>query len=307
MTLVNLKRALRLSLVNFWRNRWISLGSILVLSLTLITVTVSVIQNIDIDRTIKSVEDKLDLIVYFDDKVSEQDIQDLQLKLESRADVKTVKYISKEEALAIWQNLPASQKIKELVSPGSNPLPRSLQIKAENPESLGDIAQIFQSPGTKDKIRRVSSSDNQKLIQNLIDRNKLIRQSGIASSLTFVAISLIVILNTFKIIILTRKDEIEIMRLVGASDYFIRAPLIIEAMLTGFIAAVISTGFLLIGVYTDVPIFPLFISRYFGDVSLSVKNWLIAYSPIIFTFQLLAAFLLTVSITFVSMRRYLKK
>lgn len=306
MIWIRTKRIFKLGLLNFWRNRWLSLGSVLVIMLTLVTITVSVVQNIDIHNTIKTIKDKLDLTVYFDDKVTESEIQDIQLKMESRPDIKSIKYISKAEALLLWQQRPSSDKIKDLVTPEDNPLPRSLLIKTSKPEELENIANLLQSPSLAQKIHRVSYKDNKDIINQLIERNNIVSKTGIISSLAFFLVSLIVIINTMRLIILTRKDEIEIMRLVGSSDLFIKAPFVVEAILAGLIATTLSLTYIIIGIYYNIPIVPLFISRYFGDATISIKDLIISDLPLIFSFQLLIAFILTISITFLSLRRYLK-
>lgn len=306
MNLIDARRVLRLGLVNYWRNLWLSLGSVLILTLTLVTITVSVVQNYDIRQTTNSIKGKLDITVYFDDSVPESDIKDIQLKLESRPDIKDVTYISKADALKIWQTRPTSGTVKDLVTPESNPLPRSILIHTYQSESLDTIAALFKVPALQSKIRRVSYEDNKQIIQDLIERNRAITQNGLVSSGLFVIISLIVIINTIRVIILTRRKELEVMRLVGASDFFVRAPLIVEALLTGFFAAALSSIFLYIGVSFNVPIIPSF-SEYFGSGSELIKQIITQQIIIIFGLQLLVAFIITIITTLLSMQRYFKR
>ena len=306
MNITNLKRVIKLGLINFWRNKWLSLGSVLILSLTLITISVSVIQNYDIARTTQSIKSKLDITVYFDDKITEEEIQDLQLKLQRRSDVKSVTYISKDEALKIWRERPSSTKVKDLVTPESNPLPRSLQIKTYETESLESVAQLLKSATYKDKIRRVSYEDNKQFIQDLITRNKIVVQNGLVSSATFIAISLIVIINTIRIIILSRKDEIKIIKLVGASDLFIKTPFFVEAIISALLAAILSTLFLYISISTDLQMIPLFVSQYFSGVDVSIEDLVRTYIWLIFISQFIFAFFLIFVTTLFSIRKYLR-
>lgn len=306
MSFVNIKRVLRLGIVNFWRNLWLSLGSVLILTLTLITITVSVIQNYDIRQTTEAIKGKLDITVYFNDSVPESDIKDLQAKLQSRPDIKSVIYISKDDALKVWETLSTSNTIKDLVSQENNPLPRSLQLRTYESESLESVAATLKSPSLESKITRVSYDTNKKIIQELIARNKEITQNGMISSLIFMLISLIVIVNTMRIIILTRRKEFDVMRLVGASDFYVRAPLIIEALIIGCVAALLSTALLYVGILYDVPIVPSF-SQYFGSGVDTIGQMIIQNIVLIFSLQLVAAFVITVVTTIVSMHRYLKR
>lgn len=306
MNTTNLRRVIKLGINNYWRNKWLSLGSVLILSLTLITISVSVIQNYDISRTTQTIKNKLDISVYFNDKTTEQEIKDLQLKLQQRSDVKSVAYISKDEALKIWRERPSSTKVKDLVTPESNPLPRSLQIKTYESESLESVAQLLGSATYSDKIRRVSYEDNKQFIQDLISRNKIIVNNGLVSSVTFIIISLIVIINTIRIIILSRKDEIKIIKLVGASDLFVKAPFFVEAIISAFLAAFFSTLFLYISFTTNIQIIPLFVSQYFSGIDISVEDIMITYIWLIFISQFAFALFLIFTTTLFSIRKYLK-
>lgn len=306
MKVTNLKRVIKLGLLNFWRNKWLSLGSVLILSLTLITISVSVIQNYDISRTTEAIRGKLNITVYFNDKTTEQEIQDLQLKLQQRPDVKSVKYISKDEALKIWRERPSSTKVKDLVTPDSNPLPRSLEIKTYESESLESIAQLLKSATYTDKIRRVSYEDNKQFIQELISRNKIIVKNGLVSSLTFIIISLIVIINTIRIIVLSRKDEIKIIKLVGASDLFVKTPFFIEAIISALLSGLISSLFLYISFTTNIQIIPLFISQYFSGIEVSIEEIMRSYIWLIFISQFAFALFLIFTTTLFSIRKYLK-
>lgn len=97
------KRVLKLGLVNFWRNRWLSLAATLVMTLTLLIISTFAIMTLVIGKTTDSIREKMDISVYFNDSASIDQIIDLQNKIAARSDVKEVKYVSKEEALAIFK------------------------------------------------------------------------------------------------------------------------------------------------------------------------------------------------------------
>jgi cell division transport system permease protein len=306
MNPINIKRVIKFGILNFWRNNWLSFAASLVLALTLITITLSVIQNIDIQRAITSIKDRLDMTVYFDDSVSEANIQDIRVKLSLRSDVNSVKYISKDDALKVWQQRPATQSVKDLVTPDSNPLPRSLSIKSNDPSSLDNIAKFLQSPEFKGEIRRISYEDNKKIIQDLIASNDHAKRVGLISSITFVIISLIVLINTIRTILLSRREEIEIMRLVGASNLFIKGPFYVESLLTALLASILSMAFLVLGVVYNLPIIPSFVSNYFGGLGTGLNTLLANNFATIFLGQFIIAFILIVVTTLISMRRYLR-
>lgn len=306
MNPISLKRVVKFGFYNFWRNNWLSFAASLVLALTLITITLSVIQNIDIGRAIDSIKSRLDMTVYFDDSVPLEKIQDIKIKLSLRGDVQSVAYISKSDALKAWQKQSTSQSVKSLVTPDSNPLPRSLSIKSNDPSSLDSIAKYLQKPEYKGEIRRISYEDNKKIIQDLIASNDRAKKVGLVSSLTFVVISLIVLVNTIRTILLSRREEIEVMRLVGASNLFIKGPFFIESLLTAFLASIVSMTFLVLGVVYNLPIIPTFVSNYFGGTGTGLNTILANNFTSIFLAQFGLAFVLIMFTTLFSMRRYLK-
>src|SRR3990167_9549289 len=145
MNWISAQRISKLGLINFWRNRWLSLASTLVMTLTLLIISLFVILLIIIGAATDRIKAKMDITVYFKDSAQTEEISDLQQKLAARGDVKEVRYISKEEALAIWNERQKNQRIKELVTPEENPLPRSLAIKATDPNNLVNIASFLEN------------------------------------------------------------------------------------------------------------------------------------------------------------------
>jgi cell division transport system permease protein len=121
-------------------------------------------------------------------------------------------------------------------------LPRSLQIKASEAESLKDIADSLKDENYAPIIDNISYKDNKTVIDRLIAITSFTKEFGWLVCTVFILISILVIINTIRLTIFTRKDEIEIMRLVGANDLFIRVPFVIEGLLYGVIATFLSLG-----------------------------------------------------------------
>lgn len=251
MTLRSIGRVFRLGLTNFWRNWWLSIASILVMAVTLFIVGVFAIQTIVIVKTTQGIQDKLDLSIYFNDDVPDASIQDSRRSLANRPDVKSVDYVSKEQAYAIFQNRISSQNVKSLITPENNPLPRSLVIKAQDPSQIASIAKIFKSDQYQQQVRNVSYQENQPVVDTLIQTESSVRRNGIILAIIFVFLSFLLVYNTTRIVILSRSDEIEIMRLVGATEAFVRWPFIVEAALYGFLGGLIAFGCLFVFLHYD--------------------------------------------------------
>jgi len=297
------KRVLKLGLTNFWRNRWLSLAATLVMTLTLIIISTFAIMTLVISKTTDSIRDKMDISVYFNDTADISQIIDLQNKIASRSDVKEVKYVSKEEALVIFQGQQQGKKVANLIDASNNPLPRSLEIKGTQPEYLDQIAQYIGQDQFKPLLHNVSYQENKVVIQRLIGFTSFLKRMGWIASIIFVLISILVILNTIRLTIFTRKDEIEIMRLVGASETFIRVPFIVEGFLYGFIATILATILIRLGVVIITPM----MDQYLGiDLSYRMVSFFSANFLLVVGLELIIGIIIGIGCSLFSIRKYLK-
>ena len=333
-----INRIIKLGLVNFWRNGWLSFAATFIMTLTLLTISVFMIFNLVIGSTTDAIKQKIDLAIYFQDSATDAQIRDLKFTLQQRNDVKEVIYLSKEDAYNRWQQTQKNEKIKSLVTKENNFLPRSLEVKAVSPESLeaianyisggnndvvsksdsGDVGQVLgintdgisvapsetesTNQGYLSIIRKISYQENKNIIEKLINITKFSREIGIILSVIFLAVSILVIFNTIRLTIFTRETEIEIMRLVGASDSFIRTPFLIEGALYGIFATILSLLLIWAGLAMVSPM----ISRYLGDVSLNLKGFFLLNLPWIASLELMLAIMLSTSCSWISIRKNLK-
>jgi cell division transport system permease protein len=269
---------------------------------TLFVISSFIIFNIIINYTTESLENKIDISVYFFDKATDEQLLIIKNQIAKRDDVADVKYISKVEALEIWNSRQMDERIKNLVTADNNPLPRSLEIKATDPDHLDSIATYLTKDEYKDLIRKVDYQENKDIIQKLKSVIEFSRKLGIALSTVFILISILVILNTIRLTIVTRKDELEIMRLVGANNNFIKIPFFIEAILYGIFGSVLSMIILVIGFNLITP----YITHYLGDLSIDFNNFLTSNLIIIILLQLVISISLSVVCSWISIRKYLK-
>lgn len=303
MNWISIRRITQLGLTNFWRNRWLSLASTLVMTLTLLIISLFVVMTIVINKTTDRIKSKMDITVYFKDSATTEEISNLQQNLAARADVSEVKYISKEEALQIWQERQKNQRIRELVTSTENPLPRSLAIKATDPASLNSIADYVAADDFSSIIHKISYEENKAIIDKLLAITAFVKKIGWLFSAVFVIISILVILNTIRLAIFTRKDEVEIMRLVGASDRFIRVPFIVEGVLYGLIACILAIILMWLGIFLVSPL----INQYLGqEVVVNMRNFFFFHFALIFFLQLIVGVVIGIGCSMFSIRKYLK-
>ena len=253
MTLTGFIRASKLGLTNYVRNYWLSLAATLVVTLMLFTISVFGVQSVVIYRTTEALKQKIDLVVFFTDAASDDQIQTLRQVLANRIDVKSVDYISKEQAYQIFNQRPTSDQIKSLVTPEDNPLPRSIEIRATDATKLADISSFMDAADYQPLILSKSDQDStqRQLIQNLADTARLTRRNGLFMSGIFFLIAVLMVFNTARIVIHAREDEIEIMRLVGSTEGFIQWPFVLEGILYGLLGALIAAGMLYVFLAND--------------------------------------------------------
>ncbi|HSX01330.1 MAG TPA: permease-like cell division protein FtsX [Candidatus Saccharimonas sp.] len=231
---------------NFMRNMWLSTAATAVMVVTLTIVLVSFISNSALTSTIKGVTDKIDVSIYLKDGITQDQLDGFTTALRTDPNVASVSFKSKADALADYRSQHAGdQKLLQAVSDTDNPLPASLQVKAKDPKHLDSIIAIASRPayqGLTDPTAPPSYSGNRKTtIDRIVSFSNFFRNTGLVLSVLFMIISTLIIFNTIRMAIFTRRDEIEIMKLVGATKWFIRGPFLIEAALYGMIAALIAT------------------------------------------------------------------
>ena len=228
---------------NFTRNLWLSMAATAVMTVTLTIVLVSFISNSALTSTIKGVTNKIDVSVYLNDSTTPAQTQTFENQLRADSNVETVTYVSKAQALATYQSDNASNtKLLQAISETDNPLPASLEIKTKDPKNLtSGIAIVGQPSNAALQSDPPSYSGTNKVtIDRIVHAADFFKSGGTYASILFVVISVLIIFNTIRMAIFTRRDEIEIMKLVGATKWFIRGPFLIEAALYGIIAAIIA-------------------------------------------------------------------
>jgi cell division transport system permease protein len=230
---------------NFLRNAWLSTAATAVMTVTLTLVVISFISNLALTATIKSVTDKIDVSIYLKSDITNDQVTKFEDDIKSSGNVAGLNYITAAQAVANYKqrNKNNPQLIQALDEAG-NALPPSIQVKAKDPKHLNVIEAVVSKPANKallDPTAPPSYTGNRKeTIDRIVHFANFFKSLGLVASVIFVVISTLIIFNTIRMAIFTRRDEIEIMKLVGATKWFIRGPFIFEAALYGIIAAMIA-------------------------------------------------------------------
>jgi len=239
---LTIKRTFKEAISNFLRNGWLSLATVSILILSLYVVSVIYVVTLTVDDVLKNVQEKVNISIYFKPDVAETRITEMEKYLQSYMAVKSVDYVSKDQALEDFKRNNADEPVimQSLQEIGENPLQNSLVVKANNAEQYQNIVDYINKSDFKDDIDRINYKKNKDNIEKLNSIIAAIRKTGIILSVIFVAIAILVIFNTIRITIYTHRHEIEIMRLVGASNSYIRLPFAFEGIIYGLIASVVS-------------------------------------------------------------------
>lgn len=295
-------RIIKSGFTSFIRNGWLSFASITIMVLTLVTLSLFLIVNMILNTGVEAVRDKIDISVYLKDDAPKSVVIDMQNELARLKEVESIKYISKQEALeSMKEQNKDNPKLLEALNEEDNPLPASLQIKTESPETLIETTKIFDKKEYEDIIYEVSYEENKPIIDKLIKATKFIQQAGVVAISAFTLVSFIIIYNTVRMAIFARNEEIEIMKLVGATFNFIKGPFLIEGIIYGIISTLISLSILTSIFYFLSPA----ITNYFGNVGGDASGYLRENLLTIFLLQFIVSIFIGVSSSYFAVRKHL--
>ncbi|HNW71735.1 MAG TPA: permease-like cell division protein FtsX [Candidatus Paceibacterota bacterium] len=295
-----LKRIIKSGFISFKRNSLISWASILIVTITLSVITTIILLQAVLNYSLNQIENKVDVTIYFNVDASQDKILSLKNSLEKLPEVESVSYTTAEEALAVFRERHTSDysTIQALDEIGENPLGGYLNVKAKEVSQYEAIANFLKSDnllvsGSSSIIDKVNYHQNKIVIEKLNSIISGAQKLGFLITLVLIVISIIITLNTIRLAIFIAKEEIGVMRLVGASKMRVRGPFMIEGAIYGFIATIITlllfwpatawlgrnmTGFLGLNLYDYFVsnIFQIFCIVLFSGVFLGMVSSLLA-------------------------------
>ncbi|MEN8252403.1 MAG: permease-like cell division protein FtsX [Patescibacteria group bacterium] len=304
MKTIKLARVLREGWQNFYRDKWLTLATVVIMSLALYLIGIAVFLGFGVLHVIDSVENRINVSVYFDFTVEEEKILEIKNELESKPieEVQSITYISKEQALEDFMEQEGeSEIIKEALDMlEENPLPASLVITAYDTADYDKINEYLKQE-YGDYIMDTSLDKNREVIDELENFILFIRNGGILLGVIFGIIAILVTLNTIRMSLYAHRKEFEVMRLVGASNLYIKIPIVVEGVLYGLTSAIVTSIFLVLTIYAVSP----FAKNIIPDLNLAEfysKNIL----SVVVVIVLLGVTLGFVS-SFIAVRKYLEK
>lgn len=240
----NTKRIIKSGFVSFWRNGFVSLSSVLIITVTLFSLGGILFAGALLNSSLDQIKSKVDVNVYFVPSAQESDILALQKKLQALPEVANVQYVSSDQALQNFKDVHQNDQItlQALGELTDNPLGAILNIKAKDPSQYEGIAKFLDSESGDSGtfIDKVNYYQNKTAIDTLTKMISGGTKIALAITLALVIISILIVFNTIRLAIYIAREEIAVMRLVGASNRFVRGPFIVSGLMYGILSSFIT-------------------------------------------------------------------
>ena len=246
------KRILKYGLQGLWRNGWLTLSAVSIMTITLLVLSTLLVINQLAGLSAQNIQDRVNISVFLSSDVTREKLVEVKEEFENFEEVKKVILITAEQALENFKKVHEGDQLIEetLAQLEENPLQPSFVITAKELDLYPVISQKLNRSRFISLFESVNFEDSRDLIARLEQITSGIRNFGVILIAVFGLVAILVMFNTLRLTIFSRREEIEIMRLVGASNAFIRGPFIVEGMVYGLLATIIATAVL----------FPIFLS-----------------------------------------------
>lgn len=299
--LISLGRIIKSGFQNFWRNGYLSVAVIFIIILTILIFSSIVLINVIGKAALASLEERVDVSVYLKNNADDSNIERLVSKLKNLDEVKGVEYISKDQALKNFkEEYKDNDVIREsLAELEVNPLPPTLNVKAKALDQYKSIVGFLEN-NKGEVINKINYDQNKDVINRLNSIIQISKKVGLIIGIVVGIIAILITFNTIRLTIYSHRQEIEIMRLVGASNWYIRMPFVIEGLIYGVCAMIVALAVLY-------PLVSWLSPRLGGFIpGVDLMGYFVGNLPRIILIQLAVGVGLGVISSGIAVRRYLK-
>lgn len=296
-------RIIKFSFQHFFRNFWLSLVTVSMLTLTLLTVDILLILNLAAKAAVDSVERRVDITATFKVGTPEETVQNAAVYLRSFDEVRDVLVVDPDQALDDFKTQHASDPVvlSSLEEIEENPFGFELIIRANSPESYPLLLEALDHPTFREQIEEKDYSNHETVLAKLADVSNKVRWFGFGLAAIFLLIAVLIIFNTVRVTIFVHREEIAVMRLVGATGRFVRWPYVLEAIFFSVLATGLS-AFVVLPVATALN--PLF-NSYFETPS-RLTDFFLGQAVWVFGLEFAGAAFVCIISTAFAMRKHLK-
>ncbi|RJR32198.1 ABC transporter permease [Candidatus Parcubacteria bacterium] len=303
MIIVSFYRVIKFAFQSFWRNFWLSMVTVTVIILTVISINFLLILKIVTDSLINSVQQRVNISIFFKQDIPEADVLEVKSYLDSLSQVNKIEYVSAEKALSDFKSAHQNDKdiVQSLEEIESNPLGAVLNVSAKKLDDYESILEVLDQSKYKELILSKNFDDHKNYINRINEISSNLRNVILSLSIVFVFISILIVINTIRIAIYTHSNEISIMKLVGASNSFIRSPFLIEAIFDGVISLVIAA----IIIFPVLNLIQPYLTETFIGINFDIVSFFKDNFFKIFGLELLIISLISIVSSGIAVRRYL--
>lgn len=295
-------RIIKSGWMDFKRNSGLSVAAIFIMVLAISMATSLFLFRESSQILTKNIEEKLDMYVYFNDELSSDEILAIQKELSGVSGIKDVVYISKDEALQkfVLKHRDDQSIMESLRELGKNPLLSSINIQAWEASQYAAISNFLTNSDFSSLISKIDYQQKKPAIERLASISSGINNAGIIANIILALAAILVAFNTVRLAIYNSREEIETMRLVGASNNFIRGPFLVQGVIVGFLSAVIALLIFGVGLLFLNSGLKLLLSGF------NLFGYFISNLPVIFLTQLAFGIGLGVISSHLAIRKYLR-
>ncbi len=296
-------RIIKFALQDIGRNFSLSFMTVFILILMLLSINVLWSLDLITKQAVSSVKQQIDVSFYFAVDAKNQDVEDIKKYIGSFTEVTEVKVLSKDDVLKTFKERYKNQTetMQALEELGTNPFGPTMIVKTKEPKDYAKITKALDAPEYKKIIESKSFDQHEAAISRLQNITNRIEKIGFGLTALFVIIAFLIIFNTVRVAIQTQKMEISIKRLVGASNWFIRGPYLIESIIFTIISVAATIGVVFFSLGWLDPYLSVVLPQGF-----TLTNYYKSHIFFLFGIQAVAVFLLTALSSGLAMRRQLK-
>jgi cell division transport system permease protein len=308
--MITIKRVFRAGFVQFWRNGFVSFTSVLMMIVALSFIGAVLFSGAVLQSSLDDLRNKVDVNVYFATSAAEKDVLAIKDTLTKLGEVKEVTYTSREQALEDFKARHVNDELtlQALDELEDNPLGAVLNIRAKNPGEYEGIANFLKSesavgPSGTSIISSVDYNRNKTAIDKLTRIINVSEKAGLGLTILLIVISILITLNTVRLAIYVSREEISVMRLVGAENQYIRGPFVVSGVLSGLIAGLITLAVFLPVTYWPWRVWDINAQIFLG---IDVFSYYIQHFPWIFFVVVGSGVFIGAVSSYIGVRRYLK-
>jgi cell division transport system permease protein len=307
MLSLNLKRIFKSGGQNFSRNTFVSLSAVLIMTITLIVFSTILFLSALLNQSLVEIQKKVDINVYMVPTASEESVAAIKSNLEKLPEVAVVEYVSKDQALENfkYRHREDPDILEALFELEENPLGAILNVKAKDSTQYDAIAtylaNTYPLKQVDSVVDEVNYNENKIIIEKLSDVISAGQKLGGVITILFIFLSVVITFNTIRLAMYISRDEIKVMRLVGASSSYISGPFIVTGILYGIVSSLV----------TLVVLYPLTLwvgpttARFFYGIN--VADYYISHLPQFFLIIFFSSVFIGAISSFIAVKKYLKE